>query len=426
MQDESLFFDEAKIFVQAGNGGNGCMSFRREKYVPMGGPDGGHGGDGGDVIVAVNPRLNTLLSFRKRAHFKAEHGSAGQGNNKHGKSADDLVVMVPRGTVVRDAETNEVLADLVAPDARVVIARAGRGGRGNSAFASSTNQAPRWSEKGEPGESRWVTLELKLLADVGIVGLPNAGKSTFLASVTAARPKIADYPFTTLVPNLGVVVIDDRDLVLADIPGLIEGAHAGVGLGDKFLRHVERTRVLIHLLDGATEDPLSAFATINRELAEYSPALAAKPQIVALNKMDLPDAQAQWRNVQQTLSRRGVSAFAISAVTGQGVRELLRAVADQVATLPREMPAPVAEELPVIRPPADEDAFEVSREAHAFRVRGIKVERVIAMTNFDQAEALFRLQRVFKAMGVTDALEHAGVREGDKVRIGEVELEWRS
>ena len=424
MHNESLFFDEAKIFTHAGNGGNGALSFRREKFVPMGGPDGGHGGDGGDVVLVVNARLNTLLSFRKRAHFKAEHGGHGQGSNKHGKSARALEIAVPRGTVVRDADTGELLADLIAPDARVMVARGGRGGRGNSAFASSTNQAPRWSEKGEPGQARAVALELKLLADAGIIGLPNAGKSTLLASVSAARPKIADYPFTTLAPNLGVATIDERDLVLADIPGLIEGAHAGAGLGDKFLRHVERTRVLIHLLDGASDDPLNAFATINRELAEYSPLLATKPQIVAFNKMDLPDAQAQWQRVQKKLAKQNVDAFAISGATGQGVRELLRAVADRLADIPRELPV-IEAELPVIRPEEDEDAFTVGREKHAFRLRGKKIERIVAMTNFDQTEALLRLHRIFKKMGITGALEHAGIREGDPVRIGDVELEWR-
>ncbi|CAG0961000.1 GTPase Obg [Anaerolineae bacterium] len=426
MSEETLFFDEAKIFVQAGNGGNGCMSFRREKYVPRGGPDGGHGGNGGNVIVVVNPRLNTLLSFRKRAHFKAESGGHGLGKNKHGKSADDLLIAVPRGTLVRAAETGELIGDLVDADARVTLARGGRGGRGNSAFASSTNQAPRWSEKGEPGTERWITLELKLLADVGIIGLPNAGKSTLLASVTAARPKIADYAFTTLIPNLGVALVDDRDLVLADIPGLIEGAHLGAGLGDKFLRHVERTRGLIHMLDGASDDPLAAFETINRELAQYSPRLAEKPQIVALNKLDLPDAQAQWSRVQRAMARREIDAFAISAATGQGVRELLRAVADRLDETPREIPPIESEELPIIRPAQDEDAFTVEREGHAWRVRGVKVERVVVMTNFDQQEGILRLHRVFQALGVTAALEKAGVREGDKVRIGESELEWRN
>jgi GTP-binding protein len=424
MRDESLFFDEAKIFVQAGNGGNGCVSFRREKFVPMGGPDGGHGGRGGDVILRVNPRLNTLLAFRKRSHFKAERGAHGQGKNKQGKSGDDLVIPVPPGTVARDAETSELITDLVSADARTIVARGGRGGRGNSAFASSTHQAPRWAEKGEPGQARAITLELKLLADVAIIGLPNAGKSTLLAAVTAARPKIADYPFTTLTPNLGVAVIDDREIVLADIPGLIEGAHAGAGLGDKFLRHIERTRVLIHLLDGALDDPLAALDTLNRELAQYSPRLAAKPQIIALNKMDLPSAQAQWSRVQKAMAKHEMDAFAISAVTGQGTRELLRAAAKRLSEIPREAPG-AEDELPVIRPTEDEDTFDVSREGHAFRVRGKKVERTVAMTNFDQEEALLRLHRVFKAMGVTAALEQAGVREGDKVRIGEVELEWR-
>lgn len=424
MRDDALFFDEAKIFVQAGDGGNGCVSFRREKFVPHGGPDGGHGGYGGNVVLVVNPRLNTLLGFRKRAHFHAPRGAHGQGSNKQGKNGEDLIIRVPPGTVVRDAATGESIADLVDAEASAVVAKAGRGGRGNSAFASSTHQAPRWAEKGEPGQSRWIILELKLLADAGIIGLPNAGKSTLLASITAARPKIADYPFTTLVPNLGVVVVDDREIVLADIPGLIEGAHAGAGLGDKFLRHVERTRVLIHLLDGALDDPLAAFETINHELAQYNPRLASKPQIVALNKMDLPDAQARWSRVQKAMAERGLDAFAISAATGQGVRELLRAVGAKLAEMPKELPR-VEEELPVIRPEEDENAFEVSREGHAFRIRGKKVERVVVMTNFDQEEAILRLHRVFKAMGVTAALEKAGVSEGDKVRIGEVELEWR-
>ncbi|MCI0476878.1 MAG: GTPase ObgE [Anaerolineales bacterium] len=425
MRDESLFFDEAKIFVQAGNGGNGCVSFRREKFVPHGGPNGGHGGNGGDVILVVSPHLNTLFNLRKHPHWIAERGAHGQGSDKHGKNGADLLVPVPRGTMARDMETGELIADLVHADDRTIVARGGRGGRGNSAFASSTNQAPRWAEKGEPGGERTIVLELKLIADVGIIGLPNAGKSTFLASITAARPKIADYPFTTLVPNLGVAIVDDRDIVLADIPGLIEGAHAGTGLGDKFLRHIERTRVLIHLLDGSSDDPLAAFNTINRELDQYSAHLAEKPQIVGFNKMDLPDAQARWQKLQKAFAKRQIEAYAISAATGQGVRDLLRAAAGRLAELPREMPVAAEEEMPVIRPAEDESAFEVLREGSAFRVRGKKVERVVAMTNFDQEEASTRLHRVFKGMGVTAALERAGIREGDMVRIGEVELEWR-
>jgi GTPase len=422
--DESLFFDEAKIFVQAGHGGNGSVSFRREKFVPMGGPDGGHGGRGGDVVVAVNPRLNTLLGFRRNIHYRAERGLNGEGKKKQGKSGSDLIVEVPPGTVVRDAATGALVADLVGASDRVVAARGGRGGRGNSAFASSTNQAPRFSEKGEAGEERWITLELKLFADVGIIGIPNAGKSTLLAAVTAARPKIADYAFTTMIPNLGVAIVDDREIVLADIPGLIEGAHTGVGLGDKFLRHIERTRLLIHLLDGSLDDPLAAFDIVNHELSEYNPNIATKPQIVALNKMDLPDAQARWEGVHKAVANKKIPAFPISAATGQGVQELMRAVGAMLQGLPRGSRS-IVEELPLIRPAEDEEAFAVEREGHAFRLRGKKVERVTAMTNFDQEEAVQRLHRVFRAMGVTDALERAGVHENDKVRIGNVELEWR-
>jgi len=423
MRDDSLFFDEAKIFVEAGKGGNGVASFRREKFVPMGGPDGGHGGRGGDVIVAVNPRLNTLLSFRHKIHFRAEKGGNGEGKKKQGKSGADLIIAVPPGTIVHDADTGEPLADLLKAKDRFIVAAGGRGGRGNSAFASSTNQAPRISEKGEAGQARWIVLELKLLADVGIIGIPNAGKSTFLASITAARPKIADYAFTTLMPNLGVAIVDDREIVLADIPGLIEGAHLGAGLGDKFLRHIERTRVLIHLLDGSLDDPLSAFDTVINELTEYDAPLADKPQIVALNKMDLPDAQARWARVHKAMTKKKIPAFAISAATGEGVKELLRAAAQKLAEMPPEVKA-IVEELPVIRPKEDEEAFEVKREGHAFRVRGVKVQRVTAMTNFDQEESVLRLHRIFKSMGITEALERAGVKNGDYVRIGEVELEW--
>lgn len=431
MRDDSLFFDQAKIYVEAGKGGNGVSSFRREKFVPMGGPDGGHGGRGGNVVLAVNPRLNTLLSFRHKTHFRAERGGNGGGQKKQGKSGEDLTVQVPPGTVVRDAESAELLADLIKAADQVVVAQGGRGGRGNSAFVSSTNQAPRISEKGEAGQARWLALELKLLADVGIIGIPNAGKSTLISHVTAARPKIADYPFTTLMPNLGVAQVDDREIVLADIPGLIEGAHLGAGLGDKFLRHIERTRVLIHLVDGTLPDPLAALETINQELAEYSPQLRDKPQIVALNKIDLPEAQANFKRIQKAIAKREnpsggkVQTLAISAATGEGLQDLLRAAAQKLSETP-QMDAEVsaAESLPVIRPKLDEEAFQVKREGHAFRLLGVKVERVTAMTNFDQEESVMRLHRIFKSMGVTEALERAGVKDGDFVRIGEVELEW--
>ncbi|HBY92474.1 MAG TPA: GTPase ObgE, partial [Chloroflexi bacterium] len=289
---EGQFFDESKIYVKAGDGGNGIVAFRREKYVPRGGPAGGNGGKGGDVILRVNPQLNTLIAFHNQIHYRAERGRHGEGSNKQGASGDDLILDVPPGTIVRDAETGELLGDLTSAGQTQVVARGGRGGRGNAAFKSPTNQAPRLAEKGEPGQERWLQLELKVLADVGLIGLPNAGKSTLLSVISAARPKVADYPFTTLSPNLGVVTAGDAPpYVVADIPGLIEGAHEGKGLGDRFLRHIERTRLLVHLLDGSSPDPLADFQIINQELADYNPRLASRPQFVVFNKIDLPSAR---------------------------------------------------------------------------------------------------------------------------------------
>src|SRR5512143_926240 len=308
------FLDEARIEIKAGDGGDGVVSFRREKFIPLGGPDGGHGGRGGDVVFVADRSLNMLNAFRRKRHFKAENGGAGAGRNMHGRDGETLRLRVPCGTVIRDADSRELLADLVNDGEEYTAARGGRGGRGNSAFVKAHNQAPRIAEHGEPGGKRALRLELKLIADVGIVGLPNAGKSTLLSVISNARPKIADYPFTTLAPNLGVVALDDEAaFVAADIPGLIEGAHEGHGLGDRFLKHVERTRVLVHLLDGASADPLADYAAINAELAAFSPALAAKPQIVVLNKMDLPSAREAWPRVQQAMAAQGIPALAISA-----------------------------------------------------------------------------------------------------------------
>lgn len=418
----TVFFDEAKIYVKAGDGGDGCVSFRREKFVPFGGPNGGNGGKGGDVILVADRHLNTLISFRKRSHFKAPRGAHGRGKDQQGKAGADLRIPVPPGTVVRDAESGVVLADLVQPGAEVVVARGGRGGRGNAAFATPTNQAPRFAEKGEPGEERWLLLELKLIADVGIVGVPNAGKSTLLAAVTQARPKIADYPFTTLTPNLGVVTVDGRDFVLADLPGLIEGAHQGAGLGHQFLRHVERTRVLIHLLDGLAADPLEDFADINQELELYDPRLGEKPQIAVLNKMDLPEVRERWPAVRAALRNQGLNPLAISAATGEGVQALMQRVAQVLDELP---PEPPAEVVPVIKPLPDEELFQVQRlEPGRFRVTGVRIERAAAMTDWDNDEAVARFQRVAAALGVTTALEEAGVQPGDTVYIGDKELEW--
>jgi GTPase len=419
-----MFFDEAKIYVKGGDGGDGSVAFRREKYVPFGGPSGGNGGHGGDVYLEVDPNLNTLIHFKKRSHFKAEAGGRGSSKNQQGKSGADLLIPVPPGTEVQDAGTGEFVADLVEEDQRMLVAKGGRGGRGNAAFASSTNQAPRLAEHGEPGAERWLRLEMKLIADVGVIGMPNAGKSTLLSVVSAARPKIAAYPFTTLQPNLGVVQLEGYEtFVLADVPGLIEGASEGAGLGHQFLRHVERTRLLIHLLDGASQDPLEDWNTINEELSQFSSELAAKPQIAVLNKMDLPDTQAWWPLVQEAMAERGLEAHAISAVTGQGVQPLMRRTYELLKSLPA--PEPMPERPAVFRPAETEEAYSIEREEEAWRVRGVRVERIAAMTPFVLPEAAARFQRQLRAMGIDVALEEAGVEPGDTVRIGDKELEWQ-
>ena len=416
-------FDEAKIHVQSGDGGNGIVHFRREKYVPRGGPSGGDGGRGGDVYLVVRPTLNTLITFSRRTHFKAERGAPGGSSNKTGRSGEDLLIEVPPGTIVRNADTGEVIADLVHPGQKALVAKGGRGGRGNARFATSTNQAPRIAEKGEPGEERWLHFELKLLADVGIVGAPNAGKSTLLSVISNARPKIASYPFTTLQPNLGVVVLDDRDLVFADIPGLIEGAHTGAGLGHDFLRHIQRTRVLIHLLDGASADPLADFHQINTELALFDDKLGDKPQIVVFNKIDLPQAQEYWPVIREELERLGRQPMAISAATHQNVREVVNRAVQTLDSLPAD--APEVAELPLYQLEEDPLAFTVQRlGAGAFRVSGKRIERAVAMTYWDYDQAVNRFQNILEAMGVTAALEEAGVKPGDSVYIGEHELEW--
>lgn len=423
MAETARFFDRAAITVQAGRGGDGIVHFRREKYVPLGGPDGGDGGRGGDVYLVVEPRLSTLSSFQHRRVFRAEPGRKGGANNKTGKSGASLEVSVPPGTVVRDAETGELVADLTAPGHRIRVARGGRGGKGNARYATSSNQAPRMAEKGEPTRPRTLALELRLIADVGIVGAPNAGKSTLLAAVTAARPKIADYPFTTLAPNLGVARLDDdRDLILADIPGLIEGAHQGAGLGFDFLRHIQRARVLIHLLDGLSPDPLADFSQINTELALFDENLGKKPQVAALNKMDLPEVRERWPAVKQAMQARGYAVLPVSAVAGTGVRDLLYRAAGLLAAAPT--PAP-AEEAPVYRPHFDDD-FSIRREPDGgWRIVSERIERAAEMTYWEYDEAVQRFQRVLDTLGLRQALREAGVRDGDTVYIGEYELEWR-
>jgi GTPase len=419
-----MFFDEAKIFVKAGDGGNGVVAFRREAHVPLGGPSGGNGGKGGDVILHADPQLNTLVYFSKQVHFKAPSGQPGRGKNMTGAEGPDLEIRVPVGTVVSDANSGLILADLSHPDQRFRIAKGGRGGRGNRAFRTALNQTPRVAENGEPGDELWLRLELKLIADVGLVGVPNAGKSTFLARVSSARPKIADYPFTTLEPNLGLVELAGCELVIADIPGLIEGAHTGAGLGHTFLRHVERTRVLVHLLNGMSPDPVGDFVAINQELELFNPALAEKPQIVALNKMDMPDVRAAWPGIARKLRELGVEEpMVISGLSGEGVETLLR----RAATLVAELPAPLLESEPVVpfSMPAEDNSYAISKEGpNEFRVTGKKIERIVRMTKWDYYDAVIRFQRILKALGISEALRQAGVQEGDTVTIGEAELEW--
>ncbi len=418
-----MFFDETEIFIQSGRGGDGMVHFHREKYVPRGGPDGGDGGRGGSVILEVNPKLNTLFDFSHRVRYEAEDGKHGGPNNMSGKSAKDLVVEVPPGTLVYDADSGDLLGDLVEDYQRLVVAKGGRGGRGNQHFATSSNQTPRMAERGEPGEEKTLRLELKLIADIGIVGVPNAGKSSLLSVVSNAKPKIADYPFTTLSPNLGVAKLDlDTILVLADIPGLIEGAHQGVGLGFSFLRHIQRTRVLIHVLDGIAEDPLSDFSQINSEMALFDEKIKEKPQIVAFNKMDLPMARERWPEVQQQLTELGYEVMPISTVTHENVKELLWRVVERLEEAPEPTPVGV---MPVYRASEDPRAFTIQQTEEGWEVHGEAIERAAAMTYWEHHESVRRFQRLMDHIGLEQALRDAGVEEGDTVIIGDYSLEWQ-
>jgi GTPase len=419
-----MFIDQAEILVQSGKGGDGMVHFHREKYVPRGGPDGGDGGRGGSVILEVRPTLNTLAAFRHIARYGAEDGKGGGTNNKSGKSADDLIVFIPPGTVVYDAASGALIGDLTATDQRLLVCKGGRGGRGNPHFKSSINQIPRTAERGEPGEEKRLRLELKLIADIGIVGVPNAGKSTLLSVLTNAKPKIAPYPFTTLEPNLGVAEVDaDTSVVLADIPGLVEGAAQGVGLGHDFLRHILRTRVLIHLLDGLAEDPLEDFSQTNTELGLFDPNLAMKPQIVALNKIDQPEVQERWPKIKKELKKRGFASMAISALARTEVRELLLRAAAMLAQSPslEEVEPP----MPVYRPVEDPRAFTIMGEPNGWRVKSVSIERAAEMTPWDQSGSVRRFQKLMERLGVDKALREAGAQEGDTVYIGEYELEYQ-
>jgi len=422
-----MFLDRVKIWVRAGDGGNGAATFRREAHVPRGGPDGGDGGRGGSVVLAVDPGLTTLRDFRYRHHFRGEPGGHGSGARRHGKAGTDLVLAVPPGTGVLDDAGGALMADLVASGQRASVARGGRGGLGNVHFATATHQTPRHAQKGEPGEGRWLRLELRLIADVGLVGLPNAGKSTLLAALTAARPKIADYPFTTLEPNLGVMELgpdDGRRPTIADVPGLIEGASAGAGLGHAFLRHVERTRVLVQIVDGSARDPEWDHGVIREELRLHDPALLEKPLVVAFNKIDQPAAMLAWPAFEAARRRDRLRAVAISANRGEGLDELRTALAEllpsqAVLEAPQEPSGVVVHRLE-----AAGDAFAIAREGDDFRVRGRRIERLAAQTDFDNEESAARFQRDLVRLGIDPALRRAGIRPGDTVHIGPAELEW--
>lgn len=420
-----MLVDEVEIVVRSGAGGNGMVHFHREKYVPRGGPDGGDGGRGGDVLLQVRPGLSTLYALRHARRYSAEDGRGGGPNNMSGRAAPPLIIEVPPGTVVYDGLSGEQLGDLTTPEDSLVACKGGRGGRGNQHFATSRNQAPRTAEKGEPGQEKKLRLELKLIADIGIIGVPNAGKSTLLAALTNAKPKIASYPFTTLEPNLGVARVDEETaVVLADIPGLIEGASQGAGLGHDFLRHIHRTRVLIHLLDGQSTDPLADYGQINSELALFDPRLARKPQVVAVNKTDDPDVLRRLPAIEAALSKQGIHLLPVSAMARTNVTELLHRAVRLLAEAPP--PEPPEAITPVYRPAEDPRDFRVVQESEGrWRLSGAALERAAAMTYWEHEGSVRRFQKLMESIGVDEALRKSGVQEGDTVAIGEYELDWQ-
>jgi GTPase len=427
-----MFVDQVKIYVKGGDGGNGMVSFRREKYVSKGGPSGGDGGKGASVVFQVEEGLRTLMDFRYKRHFKADRGEHGMSKGQHGKGSDDMIVKVPPGTVVIDDATGEVIADLVTHGQQAVIAKGGRGGRGNCRFATPSNPAPEISENGEPGQERDVRLELKVLADVGLVGFPSVGKSTLLSVVSAAKPKIGAYHFTTIVPNLGVVETEDaRSFVMADLPGLIEGAHEGVGLGHQFLRHIERTRVIVHMIDMSGmegREPYDDYVTINEELKEYNLRLTERPQIVVANKMDMPDAEENLAAFKEKVGE-DVKIFPISAVTRQGLRDLLFEIANLLEVTPEFLLYDLEEEETDTRVmykfQGEETNYEISRESDGtFVVTGPDLERLFKMTDFTREESIRRFSRQLRGMGIDEALRERGAKDGDVVRIMEFEFEF--
>lgn len=422
-----MFYDKVKIYIKGGDGGNGSVAFRREKYVPDGGPWGGDGGRGGDVILVADEGLSTLIDFRYQRHHRAERGQHGMGKHMAGRSGEDLALRVPTGTVVRDAETDRFIGELVVNGQELVVAMGGRGGRGNTRFANRTNKAPRFAEKGEPGEEIELSLELKLIADVGLVGLPNAGKSSLISKISACKPKIADYPFTTLVPNLGMVKVEEgNSFVVADIPGLIEGAHTGAGLGHEFLRHVERTRILVHLVDAGNSegDPIRDFYIVNSELALYNPGLVNKPMVVAANKTDMPGS---WENVEKLKQELGnrIEIFPISALSGDGLKQLVIRISQLLKNLPlTEEGGDFKEQDDQVKVTKAEPRFSIKNDNGIYTVAGREIERHLAMTDLENEEALSRLQRIMHLMGIDKALRDAGAKEGDTVKIMDSEFKY--
>ncbi|MDA7027616.1 GTPase ObgE [Bacillus sp. CLL-7-23] len=426
-----MFVDQVKVYVKGGDGGNGMVAFRREKYVPKGGPAGGDGGNGGDVIFKVDEGLSTLMDFRYQRHFKAIRGEHGMSKNQHGRNAENMVIKVPPGTVVIDDDTKQVIADLTEHGQEAVIAKGGRGGRGNTRFATPANPAPQLSENGEPGKERYVVLELKVLADVGLVGFPSVGKSTLLSVVSSAKPKIADYHFTTLAPNLGMVETEDgRSFVMADLPGLIEGAHEGVGLGHQFLRHIERTRVIVHVIDMSGlegRDPYEDYQTINQELEQYNLRLTERPQIIVANKMDMPEAEENLRVFKEKLTDDH-PVFPISAITKQGLRDLLFEIANRLETTPEFLlydEEELAENRVMYKLEDEEESFVITRDPDGtFVLSGAKLERLFKMTDFSRDESVKRFARQLRGMGVDDALRKRGAKDGDIIRLLKFEFEF--
>ncbi|WP_433707341.1 GTPase ObgE [Paenibacillus illinoisensis] len=429
-----MFVDKAKIYVKAGDGGDGLISFRREKYVPNGGPAGGDGGRGADIIFRVDEGLRTLMDFRYQRHFKAPRGEKGRNKSQHGANAENMIVRIPPGTVILDEDSGEVLADLTRHGQQVVVARGGRGGRGNIRFATPNNPAPELAENGEEGQERYIVLELKVMADVGLVGFPSVGKSTLLSVVSAAKPKIGAYHFTTITPNLGVVGVGEgRSFVMADLPGLIEGAHEGVGLGHEFLRHVERTRIIIHVVDmsgSEGRDPFEDWVKINEELKLYNPVLAERPQIVAANKMDMPESE---ENLEQFIQKvreiqPDIEIMPISSLTRKGIQELLYRAADLLDQIPDEVVveevADISERKVYSLDKKEDEGFRIVRENEIFVVESAKIDRMMKRMQLNSHEAILKLARTLRHMGVDEELRKRGAEEGTIVRIGDFEFEF--